>query len=206
MPDVPITKTALLVVDMQNGFCHPDGSFGVAGADVTGCADAIAGCVALVDAAHASGIPVYFTRAIHEPGLTDWNMLMELPMYAGLRDIVACHEGSWDAQFVDGLPVAPTDTIITKSRFSPFVETDIQSRLDAAGIVNLVVCGVGTSACVESTFRDASQRSYRSFVAAEACGDLSADAHEHSLETMGSLFGYRTSVDDVVLAWSEATV
>ena len=206
MPDIPFRKTALLVVDMQNGFCHPAGSFGVAGADVTGCAEAIAGCVALVDAAHASGVPVYFTRAVHEPGLTDWNMLMELPMYAGLRDIVACHEGSWDAEFVEGLPVTAADTVITKSRFSPFVETDIQHRLDAAGIVNLVVCGVGTSACVESTFRDASQRSYRSFVAAEACGDLSQDAHEHSIATMGSLFGYRTSVDDVVEAWSKARV
>lgn len=200
-PPIPTSAVALLVVDMQNGFCHPEGSFGQAGADVTGCAGAIPGCVALIEAAHASGVPVYATRAIHEPGLTDWNMLAELPMYAPLRDIVACHEGSWDAAFVDGLGVADGDEIVTKSRFSPFVETDIEARLRAAGIENLIVCGVGTSACVESTFRDASQRSFRSYVAEDACGDLSDAAHQGSIGIMSHLFGYGTTVDEVVAAW-----
>ena len=199
---IPREATALLVVDMQNGFCHPEGSFAQAGADVSGCEAAIGGCVSLVSAAHEAGIPVFATRAIHEPGLVDWNMLTELPMYAGLRDIVACHEGSWDARFVDGLPIAEGDRVVTKSRFSPFVETDIEAQFRDSGIANLVICGVGTSACVESTFRDASQRSFRSFVVEEACGDLSADAHEHSLEIMGSLFGYRVSLAEVADAWA----
>lgn len=202
MIQVPTTHTALVVVDMQNGFCHPDGSFGQAGADVSGCAAAIPGCIALVDAAHEAGIPVYFTRAIHTPQFTDWNMLAELPLYAGMKDLVACHEGSWDAEFVEGLPVTDADVLVTKSRFSPFVETDIQQQLEAAGIQNLVFCGVGTSACVESTFRDAAQRSFRSFVVTEGCGDISAEAHEHALHTMGMLFGYQVGVDDVVGTWS----
>jgi len=202
MIQVPVTQTALLVIDMQNGFCHPDGSFGQADADVTGCADVIPGCFALVDAAHSAGIPVYFTRAIHTPGFTDWNMLAELPLYAPMKALVACHEGSWDAEFVEGLPVTDKDVLVTKSRFSPFVETDLEQQLNAAGIQNLIICGVGTSACVESTFRDASQRSFRSFAATEACGDLSTEAHEHSIHTMGNLFGYETSVDEVVSTWS----
>lgn len=201
MRRIPTEATALVVVDMQNGFCHPEGSFGQAGADVSGCNKAIAGCVELIDAAHAARVPVYFTRAIHEPGLADWNMLAELPMYAGLAASGSCEEGSWDAEFVDGLPVLPTDKIFSKSRFSPFVETDIEADLRAASIENIVACGVGTSACVESTVRDASQRSFRTFVAAEGTGDISQDAHDHSLHIMGSLFGYAVTVGDVVEAW-----
>jgi ureidoacrylate peracid hydrolase len=144
---------------------------------------------------------VYATRAVHEPGLSDWNMLAELPMYAGLVDVGSCEEGSWDAAFVDGLPLEEQDAIYTKSRFSPFVETGIEADLRGAGIENLVTCGVGTSACVESTVRDASQRSFRTFVVAEGTGDISQDAHAHSLRTMGSLFGYTVSLDEVLAAW-----
>jgi ureidoacrylate peracid hydrolase len=201
MVAVPTAGTALLVVDMQNGFCHPEGSFGKAGADVSGCNAAIPGSIALIDAAHRAGVPVYATRAVHEPGLSDWNMLAELPMYAGLVDVGSCEEGSWDAAFVDGLPLEEQDAIYTKSRFSPFVETGIEADLRGAGIENLVTCGVGTSACVESTVRDASQRSFRTFVVVEGTGDISQDAHAHSLRTMGSLFGYTVSLDEVLAAW-----
>jgi ureidoacrylate peracid hydrolase len=87
---------------------------------------AIAGCVRIVDAARDNDIPVMFTKAIHEPGLTDWKVLSEQPMFAGLRNIGSCEEGSWDAELVDGLKVGPDELLFTKSRFSPFVETDIE--------------------------------------------------------------------------------
>lgn len=202
MSTVQRRATALVVVDMQNGFCHPAGSFAQAGADVAGMAAAIDGCIRLVDAARTADVPIYFTRAVHEPGLADWPLLAELPLYAPLAAIGSCEEGSWDAAFVDDLPVRPEDRIVTKSRFSPFVETSIAEDLRADGIEDLVVCGVGTSACVESTVRDASQRSFRTFVARQATGDLSETAKENSLSIMGNLFGYAVDVDEVVSAWS----
>ena len=63
MADIPTTSVAVLIVDMQNGFCHPDGSFAKVGADVTGMTAAIAGCVRIVDAARGNDIPVIFTKA-----------------------------------------------------------------------------------------------------------------------------------------------
>lgn len=197
-------RTAVVIVDMQNGFCHPKGSFGRAGADVSGCAAATPGCVALVEAARAAGVPVVWTRAIHHDDLSDWRMLTEVPMYAGLIGIGSCVEGSWDADLVDGLAPAPDDIVLTKSRFSPFVETDIAQRLRALGVENLLVGGVGTSACVESTVRDASQRDFRTYVVTEATGDISAAAHEHSLHVMGSLFGWTVSIDEARSALGQA--
>lgn len=202
MSTVQRRATALVVVDMQNGFCHPEGSFAKAGADVSGMGDAVPGCIALIDAAHAAGVPVYFTRAIHEPGLADWPVLAELPMYAPLAAVGSCEEGTWDAEFVEGLPVRADDRIITKSRFSPFVETSIGDDLRAEGVEHLVVCGVGTSACVESTVRDAAQRSFRTIVARQATGDLSPEARDHSIFIMGNLFGAAADVDEIVDAWS----
>jgi ureidoacrylate peracid hydrolase len=192
-----LERSAVVIVDMQNGFCHPEGSFGRAGADVSGCGAAIPGCAELVEVARAAGRPVVWTRAIHNDDLSDWRMLTEVPMYAGLIGIGSCVEGSWDAQFVDGLVPAEGELVVSKSRFSPFVETDIAERLGALGVENLLVGGVGTSACVESTVRDASQRDFRTFVVAEATGDISAAAHEHSLLVMGALFGWTVSLADV---------
>lgn len=192
-----LDRAAVVIVDMQNGFCHPEGSFGRAGADVSGMGAATPACAELVEIAHAAGLPVVWTRAIHENDLSDWRMLTEVPMYAGLIGIGSCVEGTWDAEIVDGLAPAEGDIVVTKSRFSPFVETDIAQRLRDLGVENLLVGGVATSACVESTVRDASQRDFRTFVVAEATGDISAAAHEHSLHIMGGLFGWTVSIGDV---------
>lgn len=197
MTSIPPEHNAVVIVDMQNGFCHQDGSFARAGADVSGMGAAVAGCVSLIEAARTAGWPVVFTRAIHEGDLSDWPVLSELPMYQGLLGLDSCVEGTWDAEFVDGIAPLSGDMVVTKSRFSPFVETDLADRLRALGVENLLVGGVGTSACVESTVRDASQRNFRTFVVVEATGDISADAHQHSLGTMGTLFGWTATLDDV---------
>lgn len=206
MTAIPREKTAVVIVDMQNGFCHPEGSFGRAGADVAGTWAAIPGCVELIAAAREAGLPIVLTRAIHVDDLSDFKMLQEVPMYAPLRGIGSCVEGTWDAEFVDGIVAEPGDLVITKSRFSPFVETDIAEQLRARGIERLLVGGVGTSACVESTVRDAAQRDFSTFVVAEATGDISAAAHEASLHTMGHLFGWTVALADVKKALAGAEV
>jgi ureidoacrylate peracid hydrolase len=197
VPLISLDRAAVLIIDMQNGFCHPQGSFGQAGADVSGCGGAVPGCAELIRLGRAAGLPVAWTRAIHRDDLSDWRMLTEVPMYAGLIGVGSCVEGTWDADFVDGLAPADGELVATKSRFSPFYETGVEGWLRERGVENLLVGGVGTSACVESTVRDASQRDFRTYVVAEATGDISAAAHEQSLHLMGSLFGWTVSLADV---------
>lgn len=192
--------TAVLMVDMQNGFCHPDGSFGRAGADVkgpTGTWNAIPGAIELIAAGRAAGLPIIFTRAIHENDLSDLKMLLEVPMYAPLKNIGSCVEGTWDAELVDGIEAQEGDLVVNKHAFSPFVETDIADKLRAMGIERLLVGGVGTSACVESTVRDAAQRGFMTYVVPEATGDISDAAHQAALFTMGHLFGFAVPLAEV---------
>lgn len=205
LPDFT-TATAVLIVDMQNGFCHAEGSFGRAGADVTGTWGAVPGCIALIAAGRAVGLPIVLTRAIHENDLSDFKMLQEVPMYAPLINIGSCVEGTWDAEFVEGIDAQAGDLVITKSRFSPFVETDIAEQLRARGIERLLVGGVGTSACVESTVRDAAQRDFTTYVVPEATGDISTAAHEAALFTMGHLFGFTVPLADVTAQLEGAKV
>jgi ureidoacrylate peracid hydrolase len=199
--EIPRDRVALMVIDMQNGFCHPEGSFATLGFDVSMLSGAIPGCHRLLTAAHACGIPVIYTRYVYQPGYVDGGLLTdELLPAIKQSGHLAC--GSWDAEIVDELTPQDGDVVIDKSRYSAFYGTRLEPTLTARGISSLVVAGVTTNMCVETTVRDASQRDYRTFVVSDATGELDPDRHRHALNTMGFGFGWVVTLDNVTAAWS----
>ncbi len=193
-------RTALMVIDMQNGFCHPDGSFASLGMDVSMCHAAIAGCTRLVRAAHAANVPVLYTRYVYRADYKDGGVLVQevLPAIAEVKSLAA---GSWDAELVDELVPAEQDFVLDKNRYSAFYGTGLEPVLTSLGVRTLVLTGVTTNMCVETTARDASQRDYRVFVVSDATGELDAARHEMALATLGFGFGAVVTADDVVRAW-----
>lgn len=200
MAEISTEGTALLVVDMQNGFCHPEGSFAKLDLDVSMCNAAIGGCARLVEAARAAQVPVLFTRYVYRPDYADGGVLVQelLPVLAEVKSLAG---GTWDAELVDELQPQPQDFVIDKSRYSAFYGTTLEPALTSMGISRLVICGVTTNMCVETTARDASQRDYRTFVVSDATGELDAQRHELALATLGFGFGWITTVDEVERAW-----
>jgi ureidoacrylate peracid hydrolase len=200
MTDVPRADTALLVIDMQNGFCHPDGSFAQLDLDISMCTAAIDGCARLVEAARAAGVPVIFTRYVYRPDYADGGVLVHelLPALAEVKSLAG---GTWDAELVDELRPRPEDFVVDKSRYSAFYGTGLKPILSSLGVRSLIVCGVTTNMCVETTARDASQRDYRVYVVRDATGELDAARHDAALATLGFGFGWVTGVDDVLAAW-----
>jgi ureidoacrylate peracid hydrolase len=194
-------KMALIVVDMQNGFCHDDGSLGKLDLDVGLLKAAVPGCVRLVEAARSAGVPVIFTRYVYRADYADGGVLVKEIMPA-LAEINSLAQGTWDAELVDELRPREGDEVIDKNRYSSFYGTRLEPYLTSLGIESLVVCGVTTNMCVETTVRDASQRDYKVFVVSDATGELEASRHEHALYTMGFGFGKVVTVEDVVDAWT----
>jgi ureidoacrylate peracid hydrolase len=194
-------RTALLVIDMQNGFCHPEGSFAGLGLDVSMCTAAIAGCRRLVEAAHAAGVPVVYTRYVYRADYKDGGVLVQevLPALADVKSLAA---GTWDAELVDELVPTDEDFVLDKNRYSAFYGTGLEPILTSLGVRNLVVAGVTTNMCVETTARDASQRDYRVFVVSDATGELDAARHDMALATLGFGFGAVVASDDVTRAWA----
>lgn len=194
-------RTALLVIDMQNGFCHPDGSFAGLGLDVSMCNAAIAGCRRLVEAAHAAGVPVVYTRYVYRADYKDGGVLVQevLPALADVKSLAA---GTWDAELVDELVPTDEDFVLDKNRYSAFYGTGLEPILTSLGVRNLVMAGVTTNMCVETTARDASQRDYRVFVVSDATGELDAARHDMALATLGFGFGAVVATDDVARAWA----
>jgi ureidoacrylate peracid hydrolase len=198
--------TALIVVDMQNGFCHAEGSFGKLGLDVSALAGAIPGCRRLVDAAHEAGVPVVFTRYVYRSDYRDGGVLIQELMPA-LRDVRSLEDGTWDGELVDELKEpGPGDFIVDKNRYSAFYGTRLEPILTSLRIDTLVICGVTTNMCVETTARDAMQRDYRTFIVRDATGELDPQRHEGALATLGFGFGRVVEAADVVGAWTTGPI
>lgn len=192
--DLRARRLALVVIDVQNDYCHPDGVFARAGLRVDDLGALVARINRLVAAARERGEPVIWAKMLWD-GAGDGGLLpRRSPFLAeeGLR------RGTWGAQLVDGLDVSPTDPIVEKRRFSAFFETDLERIVRDAGATALVVAGVRTDFCVESTVRDAMFRDLEVVVPREAVAGYVADLHEHSLRLMGTVFAWVSPVDDVL--------
>ena len=163
-------ETALVIVDMQNGFCMPGGYLDLVGYDVTGAQAVITVLNGLLPAVRAAGMPVVFLqsgfdplyRVVGGPTAPVWHksealiLMRERPELYG-RLIT---QGGWDYEIVDALKPTPEDILVRKSRYSGFAGTDLDQQLRARRIRNLIFTGVATNICVETTLREAYSREY----------------------------------------------
>jgi ureidoacrylate peracid hydrolase len=193
-------RTALLVVDMQNGFCKPEGSAARIGFDIQQCVDAVEPCLRLIEVARNKQLPIIFTRLMWRQDYRDGGVLTDELMPA-LAESKFCAAGTWDSELIDDIKCQDSDFIVDKNRYSGFYGTPLQSILSSHDIRTLVICGVTTNVCVETTARDASQRDYRTFIAGDACGEIAPERHEWALATLDTRFGKVVSTEDVINAW-----
>jgi ureidoacrylate peracid hydrolase len=180
------TKSALIVVDMQNGFCHPEGSLPALGMALADVDRAVRQSVLAVEQARRAGLPVIFTRHVYRPGRADegqnlTNLSGELAKIDGLA------AGSWDGGVVDELGWTPADLTVDKVRFDAFLWTSLDPLLHGLGINHLQICGVVTNICVESTVRAAFMRDYPVNLLGDACAAKTPRLHELGLEVMGEV-------------------
>jgi ureidoacrylate peracid hydrolase len=188
-------NSALVIVDMQNGFCHPDGSFSKLTLPVSR-HTAIVPAISLLRAwSHSRNIPVIFTRLEFDADYSDSGLVMaDQPQ---LRKLSAFVRGTWDAAIVDELKPREGEYILSKTRNTAFYETELEALLEKLGIEQLLVTGVGTNVCVESTVRDAWTRGFRCLTVSDATATLSDEDHQASLRSMG-WFGGTVSTGEII--------
>lgn len=194
-------NTALIVVDMQNSFCADEGGCGKPGLPIQNLKTAIQPCVRLVAAARKASIPVIYTRYMYRPDYADGGVLIK-HLLPELKDAQALQSGTWDVEVIPELTPLDGDFIVDKNRPSSFYGTNLESILKGIGADSLVVCGVTTNCCVESTVRDASHRDYKTFVVQDAVAELDDERQQVSLRSMAMLFANLVSVSDVEGAWT----
>lgn len=173
-----LENTAILVIDMQNGFVHPEGSLPKAGIAMPHAAQVTAANADLLAEARGLGVPIVYTRHSFRPGF------LEAP--AGSREMLpegCLLKGTWDAAVVDDLKPAEEDVQIEKVRYDAFLYTELEVVLRALGVTRVIVTGVVTSVCVESSVRSGHQRDFAMQIASD-CVDGPVEFHQHSLDAL----------------------
>jgi nicotinamidase-related amidase len=184
-------STAVVVVDMQNGFCHPEGSLYAPGSE-----DAIEPCRDLVDRARDAGAHVVFTRDVHPPEqFEDAHYYDEFERWG--EHVL---EGSWEAQLVAELDPHDEDLVVVKHTYDAFYRTQLEGWLEAHGVDDLVICGTLANVCVLHTASSAGLRDYRPVLVEDAVGCIEEDHREYALEHADFLFGEVTPLDDISFA------
>jgi ureidoacrylate peracid hydrolase len=174
---------ALMVIDMQNGFCHPQGSLPSLGMGLADVDRAVEGTVRAVARARAAGMPVVFTRHLYRPERADEgrNLAASCPDLARVGGLAA---GSWDADVIDELGCGPDDLVVDKARFDAFLWTSLDPLLRGLGATDLIFTGVVTNVCVESTVRSAFMRDYGVTVLGDCCAARTPRLHGIALEAL----------------------
>ncbi len=181
----------MVVVDVQNGFCHPDGSLYAPGSEA-----AIEPCAALVDRAREAGASVVFTRDVHpSEQFEDAHYYDEFERWG--EHVL---EGSREAELVDELEPREEDLVVVKHTYDAFHETQLEGWLDAHGIDDLVFCGTLANVCVLHTAGSAGLRDYRPVLVEDAIGAIEDDHREYALDHAEWLFGEVATLDDVRFA------
>jgi nicotinamidase-related amidase len=202
--------TALLVIDMQRDFLHPEGYAARAGLDIAPLRRAIEPLSRVLAAARAAGLTIVHTREGHLPDLCDCPPYkLERSRRAGAeigavgpmgRVLVRGERGH---DFIDALQPQTGEIVIDKPGYSAFEHTALGQVLTARGVDTLILTGITTEVCVSSTLRTAVDRGYRCFTVADACA--SSDAHLHAaalrmIDVEGGIFGEVVSAAQAVAA------
>ncbi len=154
-------SAALLVIDMQNAFCHPEGTLGDSGVNVAPVQEIYEPMAQLIEACKAADLPVIWTVQEHlQPDRS--RRQKRLPSHTERRSRVAALAGTWDADIVDQLAHLADDPtmVVHKHRFGAFYETRLEVLLRMLGRRTLLITGVTLNACVETTIREAYLRDY----------------------------------------------
>ncbi|MGD9045366.1 MAG: cysteine hydrolase [Desulfobacterales bacterium] len=181
------SNTALLVVDVQNDFCHNQGVFSkYKSVTLDHVEQAISNLSALIAKCREFKLPIIFIRTIHSNWTNSPSWLKRIEGVAEKMPI--CPPDSWGSNFFN---VAPNegDCIVTKHRYSAFIGTDLDLILKSQGIEYILVTGVATNVCVESTARDGYHRDYNVILIEDCCGAYDKAEHAATLNNISKFFG-----------------
>ncbi|MBI4488635.1 MAG: cysteine hydrolase [Deltaproteobacteria bacterium] len=188
----------LLVVDVQNDFVSSRGSSALRGDDVGAAEAMVPRLIRFIEEARRVSLPIIYIKTTH----SEWT---DTPAWVYRKSqekaLKTCREGSWGAEFYDGISPLPDERVVTKHRYSAFINTDLNTVLKAKGIESVLVTGVATNVCVETTARDAYMFDYYVTMVEDCAAAYDAKLHETTLENIRRHFGLVATSRDIVDTW-----
>ncbi|MGX9425545.1 MULTISPECIES: cysteine hydrolase family protein [Bradyrhizobium] len=212
---IDLARTAMIVIDMQNDFCHPNGWLAHVGVDVAPARRPIAPLRRLLPVLRAHSVPVIWVNWGNRPDRLNLSPAL-LHVYnpdgrsIGLGDPLpgsaakVLERGSWSAAIVDELKVDPSDIQVAKYRMSGFQDTELDSILRNLGVTTLMFAGVNADQCVLCTLQDANFRGYDCLLLEDCVATTSPDyCLAATLYNVRQCFGFVMSSQTIVARLDE---
>lgn len=196
-------RTALLLVDMQVDFASPEGVMAKAGADVKAAEAAIAKAAMLAEAARSAAVPCLFARLITRAGdetdvWREWRKRRGIEAQAPL-----CRQGTHGAEFVGPQP-EPGEAVFSKSRYDAFAGTGLDAHLKSLKRDTLVIAGLTTECCVDSTARTAFERDFHVFIARDAVAAYEPGLHRSALRALELNCALLADSQEIAATWKKS--
>ncbi len=183
MSDFQPANTALILIDVQNSFFHPNG-----GNYYPESTTVVPNLRRLLSWARDTERLIVHVAEQHRPELEDFENA-KLPEH--------CIAGKFDAEFFDGFgPGNTSEFLLAKRRISAFFATDLDLLLREKGIARLVIAGVKANLCVRATVQDAFSLGYRCIVPRDAVNSNRAHLADAALEDIDRYLGWVVSMDE----------
>jgi len=195
----PAGKAALVVIDMQRDFVEPGGFGEMLGNDVSLLRSAIEPCRRVLEAARCAGLAVIHTREGHRPDLADAPpaKLRRGGLAVGIGDLGPMGRvlvrGEYGHDIIPELYPLASEPVVDKPGKGAFYATDLDSMLHNRGIRSLVVCGVTTEVCVNTSVREANDRGYDCLVLEDCVASYFPEfqtAALNMIKAQGGIFGW----------------
>ena len=201
--------TALVIIDMQRDFVEPGGFGAALGNDVRRLAPIVPALASLLGAFREQGLTVIHTKECHQADLADCPPAKRARGHASLRigdkgpmgRILI--EGEPGNDFVASLRPLDGEVVIAKPGKGAFYATDLQERLERRGITHLLITGVTTEVCVQTTMREANDRGYECLLVEDATESYFPHFKQATLEMVraqGGIVGWTATSEQVLEA------
>lgn len=189
--------TALIVIDVQNDFCDPNGTVALGGGDVTYAVQIVSPLNRTIEFARAIGVPVVFVRTVHGSNYDSENWIQRT---GNGEKSPNCLEGTWGAEFFKLSP-GDSDLIVSKHRYSAFSSSQFVDVIEWLEKPSLIFAGVATNVCVETTLREAVCRDYLTTLLEDCSAAYGLAEHNSAVENIKKHFGVVLTSDELLSVW-----
>lgn len=190
-----MSETALVIIDMQNAFCSKEGSFWKRGRKILNLEKIIETNQKLLSFARKKKWIVIFVRLVFKKDYSDGGLLVK--RNPEIIKLGAYKEGSWDSEITNFLKPHKNEYVVVKKRHDPF-GTNLLKILRKNNIKRVIITGVATNICVESTIRSAFDNDFETILVEDATSTSSKKLYTASLETINKSFGKVMSFDELI--------
>lgn len=201
------SHAALIVVDVQNDFCAKGGMLDREGRDVSLVQAMVPRLIKLIDRAREVGLTIIYIQSIYNSEnncyLSDvWLEQANRRRKGSYTEYPVCERNSWNGDFYQGIKPLAGEIVVNKHRFSAFIDTDLDLILRSKGIRTLIMSGVATNVCVETTSRDGFMKDYYIVFLKDCSATFSEEMHNTTLKNIDLFFGQVVDSSEVTKCWT----